>query len=120
MVDHPVLVAGGGIAGLAAALSLARQGESTILLEREPRFSEVGAGLQLGPNAVAALRAIGAWDAVEPITSQPPEIHMRDGRDQGALLFADWIDLHHEGYVIVNFEPVGHGFTQNRGRERSE
>lgn len=85
MVDHPVLVAGGGIAGLAAALSLARQGESTILLEREARFSEVGAGLQLGPNAVAALRAIGAWDAVEPITSQPPEIHMRDGRD-GRLL----------------------------------
>jgi 2-polyprenyl-6-methoxyphenol hydroxylase-like FAD-dependent oxidoreductase len=85
MVDHPLLIAGGGIAGLAAALSLARQGQEVLVLEREADFSEAGAGLQLGPNAVAALRAIGVWDAVEAITAQPPEIHLRDGRS-GELL----------------------------------
>ena len=85
MAELPVLIAGGGIAGLAAALGLARRGQLTVVLERESTFNGVGAGLQLGPNAVAALRSIGAWDAVEPITSQPPEIHIRDG-NSGRLL----------------------------------
>ncbi len=74
----PVLIAGGGIAGLAAALAMARHGE-ILLLEREAAFSARGAGLQLGPNAVRALQALGAWEAVAPITFSPPEIHIRDG-----------------------------------------
>ena len=77
MESLPTLVAGGGIAGLAAALALSRFGP-VVVLERESRFAESGAGLQLGPNAVAALRKLGAWDAVEPITCNPPEIYMRD------------------------------------------
>ncbi|MCA0432683.1 MAG: FAD-dependent monooxygenase [Proteobacteria bacterium] len=71
-------IAGGGIAGLAAALACARHGE-VVLLERDAAFSEFGAGLQLGPNAVRALQAIGAWDAVEPITYSPASILIRDG-----------------------------------------
>ena len=77
MDSLPTLVAGGGIAGLAAALALSRLGP-VVVLERESRFSETGAGLQLGPNAVAALRKLGAWDAIAPITQALPEIHMRD------------------------------------------
>jgi len=73
----PYIIAGGGISGLATALALAPA--DTLLLERAAAFEEVGAGLQLGPNAVRALQKFGAWDAVEPFASSPPEIHIWDG-----------------------------------------
>lgn len=85
MHDHPVLIAGGGIGGLAAALGLARQDWPVRLFEQAPAFEEVGAGLQMSPNGVRALRALGAWEAVEPACVIPSEIHVRDGRS-GAIL----------------------------------
>ena len=51
----PVLVAGGGIGGLAAALALVRQGFSVKVFEQSPEIGEIGAGIQLGPNAFDAL-----------------------------------------------------------------
>ncbi len=47
--ELPVLVAGGGIGGLSAALALVRQGFSVKMLEQAPQISEIGAGIQLGP-----------------------------------------------------------------------
>lgn len=85
MIDSPFLIAGGGIAGLAAALGLARIGRNNRLFERAIAFEEVGAGLQLGPNAVAALQWLGAWETVAPHAFAPGEIHVRDGLS-GALL----------------------------------
>ena len=84
MAELPFIVAGGGIGGLAAALSLEAHGP-VLLFERAGAFAEVGAGLQMPPNGVRALRALGAWDAVEPACVIPSEIHIRDGRS-GALL----------------------------------
>ncbi len=55
----PVLVAGGGIGGLAAALALVRQGFTVQVLEQAPEIGEIGAGIQLGPNAFHALDALG-------------------------------------------------------------
>jgi 2-polyprenyl-6-methoxyphenol hydroxylase-like FAD-dependent oxidoreductase len=55
----PVLIAGGGIGGLAAALALARRGIDTKILEQSPQLAEIGAGIQLGPNAFAAFDALG-------------------------------------------------------------
>ncbi len=55
----PVLVAGGGIGGLAAALALVRRGFPVKVLEQSPEIGEIGAGIQLGPNAFAALDALG-------------------------------------------------------------
>jgi len=75
----PLVVAGGGIAGLAAALGLARIGAETLVLEQNAAFSEVGAGLQVGPNAVRALRWLGALEAVEPYLFAPPAIRILDG-----------------------------------------
>jgi salicylate hydroxylase len=79
MADSPFLIAGGGIAGLAAGLGLARIGRPSHIFEKAPSFDEIGAGLQLGPNAARALQWLGAWDAVAHHCVAPAEIHVRDG-----------------------------------------
>lgn len=58
------LIVGGGIGGLATALALAQSGRTVHVLERAPQFSEVGAGLQLAPNASRMLERLGVLDAV--------------------------------------------------------
>lgn len=63
-IDVDVLVSGGGIAGLATALGLARGGRKAHVLERAPEFGEVGAGIQLAPNALSALDSLGVLDKV--------------------------------------------------------
>ncbi|WP_088278364.1 3-hydroxybenzoate 6-monooxygenase [Ideonella sp. A 288] len=60
--SDPVIVAGGGIGGLAAALALVRQGFSVKVLEQAPEIGEIGAGIQLGPNAFHAFDALGVGD----------------------------------------------------------
>ncbi len=55
----PVLIAGGGIGGLAAALGLAQEGIASQVLEKADRLGEIGAGIQLGPNAFHAFDALG-------------------------------------------------------------
>ena len=59
----PILIAGGGIGGLAAAYALARKGFSVRLLEQAEEFREIGAGIQLGPNIFRALEKLGLKDA---------------------------------------------------------
>lgn len=61
-VGLPVLVAGGGIGGLAAALALVRQGFEVQVLEQSPAIGEIGAGMQLGPNAFHAFDALGVGE----------------------------------------------------------
>jgi 2-polyprenyl-6-methoxyphenol hydroxylase-like FAD-dependent oxidoreductase len=58
-----VIVVGGGIGGLAAALALARQGIAVQLLEQAPQIGEIGAGIQLAANAFNALDALGVGEA---------------------------------------------------------
>ena len=60
--DLPVLVSGGGIGGLAAALALVRQGFNVQVFEQAPEIGEIGAGIQLGPNAFHAFDALGVGD----------------------------------------------------------
>jgi 3-hydroxybenzoate 6-monooxygenase len=62
MKDSIVIVVGGGIGGLAAALALANKGRPSIVLEQSPQFGEIGAGIQLAPNAFHAFDALGIGD----------------------------------------------------------
>jgi salicylate hydroxylase len=73
------LIAGGGIGGLAAAIALARRGMTCEILERSHFAEETGAGIQLGPNATRALRALGALDAIGRHAFRPEAIVIHDG-----------------------------------------
>jgi len=59
---HPFVIAGGGIGGIAAALGLARKGVRSIVLEQASRLGEIGAGIQIAPNAFHCFDQLGIGD----------------------------------------------------------
>jgi salicylate hydroxylase len=77
--EKPVIVAGGGIGGLAAALALARKGFRSVVLEQAPQFGEIGAGIQLAPNAWHALDALGVGGLVKKEAVFIEHLLMMDG-----------------------------------------
>jgi salicylate hydroxylase len=77
--QDPVLVAGGGIGGLAAALALARKGFRSIVLEQAQQFGELGAGIQIAPNAWHALDALGVGQLVKKEAVFVEHLLMFDG-----------------------------------------
>ena len=78
MSRHDTLVIGGGIGGLGAALALARAGRQVLVAEQAPRFAEIGAGLQLGPNAMRAFDQLGVLKAVLDAAVLPARAVIRD------------------------------------------
>jgi salicylate hydroxylase len=74
----PVLIVGGGIGGLAAALALSRKGIPVQVLERAPDFKEIGAGIQLGPNVFRMFEVLGLTEAVFHWSVFPEGLLMRD------------------------------------------
>lgn len=91
------IVVGGGIGGLAAALALARANVRVLLLEQAPQIGEIGAGIQLGPNAFTALDALGAGEAA-----------------RNRAVFTDSLTL----MDATNAKPVARIETSERFRER--
>jgi 3-hydroxybenzoate 6-monooxygenase len=75
-----LLVAGGGIGGLAAAYVLARAGHAVTVLEQSASFGEIGAGIQLGPNIFRMFDYLGLTDAVDQVAFFPPGLGMNDIR----------------------------------------
>lgn len=74
------VIAGGGIGGLACAVALRRAGLDVTVLEQAPAFEEVGAGLQLTPNATRILRDFGLLPALEAVAVAPEALEVRDGQ----------------------------------------
>lgn len=87
MVERPVVVAGAGIAGLAVAGALQRAGIEVLVLEERPEVSELGAGITLWPNALAALDALGVGDRVRDLSAavDPGGVRRPDGGWQQRL-----------------------------------
>jgi len=97
--DMPVLVAGGGIGGLAAALALTRRGFAVKVLEQAPQLGEIGAGIQLGPNAFAAFDALGIGEKARSRAVYTDEMVMHDALDE----------------TLVGRIPTGEAFRQRFG-----
>jgi salicylate hydroxylase len=76
-----IVVAGGGIAGLTAGLAFAQKGFEVSLFERAPRFEEIGAGLQLSPNATRILARLGVLEGLNGVAVRPEAICLRDAKN---------------------------------------
>lgn len=74
-----ILIAGGGIGGLSMALALAHYGLPSVVLEQADTFSEVGAGIQIGPNGMLALEQLGVTEELQQRGTYPEAIRIHDG-----------------------------------------
>jgi len=74
----PFVVVGAGIGGIGTALALAQRGRPVLVLEQAPQTGEIGAGIQLGPNALRVLDGLGVLDEVSRDAVHPPAATMRD------------------------------------------
>lgn len=78
----PIIVAGGGIGGIAAALALVRQGFKVKVLEQASKLGEIGAGLQVGPNGFAAFDALGVGEHMRARAVYTDHMVMHDALDE--------------------------------------
>lgn len=109
-----VLIAGGGIGGLAAALGLAGRGHRVTVLERRDTFTELGAGIQLGPNAFHALDLLGVGAQVRDRAVYIDELRFMDGttdeRVASMPLTGDYRERFGNPYAVVQrsdlYEPL--------------
>ncbi|MCX8097750.1 MAG: 3-hydroxybenzoate 6-monooxygenase [Casimicrobiaceae bacterium] len=83
--ELPVVVVGGGIGGLAAALALTRQGFAVTVLEQAPEIGEIGAGIQLGPNAFHAFDALGVGERARSRAVYTEALIMHDAIDESLV-----------------------------------
>jgi len=93
-----IVVAGGGIGGLSAAISLARSGARVTVLEKRASPTEDGAGIQIGPNGTRVLRELGVADRLEWLVSRPEALIVHDGlntRELARLPLGSWIGERH-------------------------
>ena len=92
-MQSQVIIAGGGIGGVGAALMLGRRGVSVTVLEREPELAEGGYGLQLGPNVTRTLREEGVFDAVAQHAVFPKRLVFRSALTGEVLNWLDCDDM---------------------------
>lgn len=85
----PVLIAGGGIGGLAAALALVRRGFKVQVFEQAPEVGEIGAGIQLAPNAFHAFDALGVGERTRSRAVYTEHLVMHDALDESLLVRID-------------------------------
>ena len=107
-----ILIAGGGIGGLAAALACAQAGTEVALFERASVFAEVGAGVQLSPNVVRVLHRWGLKQALDAVVSVPEKLQIRSavtGAELGVLRLGDTIQARYGApYLTVQRSDLHH------------
>ncbi len=90
LAARSAVIVGGGIGGLAAAITLQRAGLAVQVVERTRKLREVGAGLQLSPNATRILREMGLLGRIEEVAVAPRAFEVRDGRKGTTLARAEY------------------------------
>jgi 3-hydroxybenzoate 6-monooxygenase len=83
--EQPVLIVGGGIGGLAACLALSHLGFPVTVIEQASEIGEIGAGIQLGPNAFTAMDALGAGDRLRRRAVYVERMVMMDAIDESEV-----------------------------------
>ena len=118
-----ILIAGGGIGGLSAALALALKGRRVRLLERAPQFGEIGYGIQMGPNVYPLLAGLGVFKAMEPHVVYPDALIMADattGEELSRISLGDAFRARFKyPYFVVHRRDL-HGAILAACRERDE
>ncbi|MEG0317209.1 MAG: FAD-dependent monooxygenase [Comamonas sp.] len=118
-----VLIAGGGIAGMAAALGASHAGWDARLFERAPQFSEVGAGVQLGPNVVRRLQAWGLQKALQQVVALPQQLVARSGINGKVLASAplgqSMVERYGAAYVTIHRADL-HGVLHQAAQQRAD
>ena len=94
----PVLIIGGGIGGLAAALALARKGIASQVIEQAAEFKEIGAGIQLGPNVFRMFEVLGLTEEMNKWIVFPQGLEMRDSITQEVFIELPIDHRFHEKY----------------------
>jgi len=89
MKGREVTILGAGVAGLALARALALKGAEVTVLEQADAIREVGAGLQIGPNGAAVMRALGLGTALEAASVRAAAVELKDGFSGATVLRMD-------------------------------
>ncbi len=89
---QPIIVAGGGIGGLAAALALAQKGFPVTVLERAEHLQEIGAGIQLGPNAFHVFDRLNVGNAARAIAVYIDQLRLMDALSGEEITHVDLTD----------------------------
>jgi 2-polyprenyl-6-methoxyphenol hydroxylase-like FAD-dependent oxidoreductase len=76
--SRPIIIVGGGIGGVATALALSRKGHAVHVLEQAPEIREIGAGIQMPPNAFKAFEALGVLDDMQKLAAYPERLVLGD------------------------------------------
>lgn len=98
-----VTILGAGVAGLTAALALAQKGFAVTVLEQADAIREVGAGLQISPNAAAVLRALGLGAALDAAQGRAQAVRLCDGLSGETVLNMDLLRLRPaQGYHFLH------------------
>ena len=84
-----ILIAGGGIGGLAAALALAQKGIASLVLEKASQLGEIGAGIQLGPNAFHCFDRLGVGEAARGMAVYIDTLRLMDAMTDGEITHID-------------------------------
>jgi len=86
-----VVIVGGGIGGLASANALRQRGHEVSIFEQAPQLGEVGAGIQMTPNAVKVMRGLGLENELKSVAFLPQAIVGLDGKS-GKQIFRTPLD----------------------------
>jgi salicylate hydroxylase len=119
----PILIAGGGIGGLSAALALALKGRRVHVLEKAPEFGEIGYGIQMGPNVSRMLDRLGLLKALEPHSVFPDALILVDAIDNREItriaLGRKFLERYQFRYFVIHRRDL-HGEIYQACKRREE